>query len=103
MPMKFSTQASSAIQNIRAAAQVRVKEARLPSLSYGSVADALVALDDDAQELEQTERSAEALHESQQELEGRYTAGSGPLYALAVQDCKTGTPTSLMSRRGPRG
>ena len=50
--------------------------------AFQSVADTLVALEDDAKELEQTQRSADALKEVQQELEGRYAAGSAPLYAV---------------------
>ena len=50
--------------------------------AFQSVADTLVALEDDAKELEQTQRSADALKEAQQELEGRYASGSAPLYAV---------------------
>jgi len=50
--------------------------------AFQSVADTLVALEDDAKELEQTQRSADALREVQQELEGRYASGSAPLYAV---------------------
>jgi NodT family efflux transporter outer membrane factor (OMF) lipoprotein len=50
--------------------------------AFQSVADTLVALEDDAKELEQTERSAEALKQVQQELEGRYASGAAPLYAV---------------------
>lgn len=42
-------------------------------------ADTLVSLEDDAKELEQTRRSADALNEMRQELEGRYASGSAPL------------------------
>ena len=51
-------------------------------IAFQSVADTLVALEDDAKELQQTQRSAEALGQVQQELEGRYTAGSEPLYGV---------------------
>lgn len=44
-----------------------------------SGADTLVSLEDDAKELEQTRRSADALNEMRQELEGRYASGSAPL------------------------
>jgi NodT family efflux transporter outer membrane factor (OMF) lipoprotein len=50
--------------------------------AFQSVADALVALDDDAKELEQTQRSADALKQVQEELEGRYASGAAPLYAV---------------------
>jgi NodT family efflux transporter outer membrane factor (OMF) lipoprotein len=50
--------------------------------AFQSVADALVALEDDAKELEQTQRSTDALKEVQQELEGRFASGSAPLYEL---------------------
>jgi len=50
--------------------------------AFQSVADTLVALEDDAKELEQTQRSADALKEVQQELEGRYASGSAPFYAV---------------------
>lgn len=50
--------------------------------AFQSVADTLVSLEDDARELEQTLRSAEALKGVQEELEGRYTSGSAPLYAV---------------------
>jgi NodT family efflux transporter outer membrane factor (OMF) lipoprotein len=50
--------------------------------AFESVADTLVSLEDDARELEQTRRSADALQEVQQELEGRYASGSAPLYAV---------------------
>jgi NodT family efflux transporter outer membrane factor (OMF) lipoprotein len=50
--------------------------------AFQSVADTLVALEDDAKELDQSRRSAEALQEVQQELEGRYASGSAPLYAV---------------------
>jgi outer membrane protein TolC len=50
--------------------------------AFQSVADTLVSLEDDAREFEQTERSAEALKGAQQELEGRYTSGAAPLYAV---------------------
>jgi len=50
--------------------------------AFQSVSDALVALEDDARELEQSQRSAEALREVQQELEGRYASGAAPLYAV---------------------
>jgi NodT family efflux transporter outer membrane factor (OMF) lipoprotein len=47
-----------------------------------SVADTLVSLDEDANELAQTQRSTEALKEIQQEAEGRYAQGAVPLYAV---------------------
>jgi NodT family efflux transporter outer membrane factor (OMF) lipoprotein len=50
--------------------------------AFQSVADTLVSLEDDARELEQTQRSAEALKGVQEELEGRYASGSAPLYAV---------------------
>jgi NodT family efflux transporter outer membrane factor (OMF) lipoprotein len=50
--------------------------------AFQSVADALVALEDDAKELNQTERSADALKQVQEELEGRYASGAAPLYAV---------------------
>ncbi len=50
--------------------------------AFQSVADALVALEDDAKELEQTQRSARALKQVQEELEGRYASGAAPLYAV---------------------
>ena len=50
--------------------------------AFQSVADTLVSLDEDAKELEQTQRSADALKEVQQELEGRFAEGSAPLYAV---------------------
>lgn len=50
--------------------------------AFQSVADTLVSLDEDAKELEQTQRSAEALKEVQQEIEGRYAQGAAPLYAV---------------------
>ena len=50
--------------------------------AFQSVADTLVALEDDAKELEQTRRSADALKEVQEELEGRYASGSAALYAV---------------------
>jgi NodT family efflux transporter outer membrane factor (OMF) lipoprotein len=50
--------------------------------AFQSVADTLVSLDDDAKELEQTRRSADALKEVQEELEGRYASGAAPLYAV---------------------
>jgi NodT family efflux transporter outer membrane factor (OMF) lipoprotein len=50
--------------------------------AFQSVADTLVSLDEDTKELEQTQRSADALKEVQQELEGRYAQGSAPLYAV---------------------
>jgi NodT family efflux transporter outer membrane factor (OMF) lipoprotein len=50
--------------------------------AFQSVADTLVSLEDDARELEQTQRSAEALKGVEEELEGRYTSGSAPLYAV---------------------
>ena len=50
--------------------------------AFQSVADTLVSLDEDAKELEQTQRSAEALKEVQREIEGRYAQGAAPLYAV---------------------
>jgi len=50
--------------------------------AFQSVADTLVSLEDDAQELEQTRRSEEALQQVQEELEGRYASGAAPLYAV---------------------
>ena len=50
--------------------------------AFQSVADTLVSLDEDANELAQTERSTEALKEIQQEAEGRYAQGAVPLYAV---------------------
>jgi NodT family efflux transporter outer membrane factor (OMF) lipoprotein len=50
--------------------------------AFQSVADTLVSLDEDAKELEQTQRSADALKEVQQELEGRYAQGSAPVYTV---------------------
>jgi outer membrane protein TolC len=50
--------------------------------AFQSVADTLVALEDDAKELAQTQRSAGALKQVQEELEGRYAAGAAPLYAV---------------------
>ncbi len=50
--------------------------------AFQSVADALVALDDDAKELKQTQRSAQALKQVQDELEERYASGAAPLYAV---------------------
>jgi len=50
--------------------------------AFQSVADTLVSLEDDARELEQTQRSAEALRGVQEELEGRYASGSTPLYTV---------------------
>ena len=50
--------------------------------AFQSVADTLVSLDEDSQELAQTQRSAEALKEIQQEAEGRYAQGAVPLYAV---------------------
>jgi len=50
--------------------------------AFQSVADTLVSLEDDAKELQETRRSAEALKEVQQELEGRYASGSEQLYAV---------------------
>jgi outer membrane protein TolC len=50
--------------------------------AFQSVADTLVALDDDAKELAQTQRSAGPLKQVQEELEGRYASGAAPLYAV---------------------
>lgn len=50
--------------------------------AFQSVADNLVALEYDAQELEQTQRSVGALKQVQDELEGRYASGSAPLYSV---------------------
>ena len=50
--------------------------------AFQSVADTLVSLEEDAQELEQTRRAAEALGEVQRETEGRYAQGAAPLYAV---------------------
>jgi NodT family efflux transporter outer membrane factor (OMF) lipoprotein len=50
--------------------------------SFQSVADTLVSLDEDAKELDQTQRLTDARKQIQQELEGRYTEGSVPLYAV---------------------
>ena len=50
--------------------------------AFQSVADTLVSLDEDARELEQTQRSALALREIQRETEGRYAAGAAPLYSV---------------------
>jgi len=50
--------------------------------AFQSVADTLVSLDEDANELAQTERSTDALKEIQQEAEGRYAQGAVPLYAV---------------------
>ena len=50
--------------------------------AFQSVADTLVSLDEDANELAQTERSTDALKEIQQEAEGRYAHGAVPLYAV---------------------
>lgn len=50
--------------------------------AFQSVADTLVSLEDDARELEQTQRATEALKEARQELEGRHASGSAPLYAV---------------------
>ena len=50
--------------------------------AFQSVADTLVALEDDARELEQAERSADALKQAQEELEERYAAGSAQFYAV---------------------
>jgi NodT family efflux transporter outer membrane factor (OMF) lipoprotein len=50
--------------------------------AFQSVADTLVSLEEDAKELEQTQRSAETLKEMQQETEQRYAHGAAPLYAV---------------------
>jgi NodT family efflux transporter outer membrane factor (OMF) lipoprotein len=50
--------------------------------AFQSVADTLVALDDDAKELEQTERSADALRQVREEVEARNAAGAAALYAV---------------------
>ena len=50
--------------------------------AFQSIADTLVALDDDARELEQTERAADALKQAQEEQEGRRASGSAPLYSV---------------------
>jgi NodT family efflux transporter outer membrane factor (OMF) lipoprotein len=62
------------------AAVAQYRQTVLAALS--SVADTLVSLDEDAKEFDQTQRSADALKEIQQELEGRYAAGSASLYAV---------------------
>jgi NodT family efflux transporter outer membrane factor (OMF) lipoprotein len=50
--------------------------------AFQSVADTLVSLDEDTKELEQAQRSAQALKEVQQETEERYARGATPLYAV---------------------
>jgi len=50
--------------------------------AFQSVADTLVSLEEDANELEQTQRAAEALSEVQRETEERYARGAAPLYAV---------------------
>lgn len=50
--------------------------------AFQAVADTLVALEDDAKELEQTERSVDALKQVQEETEGRNASGAAPLYAV---------------------
>ena len=50
--------------------------------AFQTVADTLVSLDEDAKELEQTQRSADTLREMQQETEERYANGATPLYAV---------------------
>ena len=50
--------------------------------AFESVADTLVSLEEDAKELEQTQRSTEALKEIQQETEGRYAQGAESMYAV---------------------
>jgi NodT family efflux transporter outer membrane factor (OMF) lipoprotein len=67
----------------RAAYEAAVAQYRQTVLTaFQAVADTLVSLEDDARELEQTQRSAEALRGVQEELEGRYASGSTPLYAV---------------------
>jgi NodT family efflux transporter outer membrane factor (OMF) lipoprotein len=62
------------------AAVAQYRQTVLAALS--SVADTLVSLEEDAKELEQTQRSADALHQVQQEIEGRYAEGAAPQYAV---------------------
>jgi outer membrane protein TolC len=50
--------------------------------AFQSVADTLVAIEDDAKEIGQTQRSADALKQVQEEVEGRYASGAVPLYAV---------------------
>ncbi|HTY92488.1 MAG TPA: efflux transporter outer membrane subunit [Steroidobacteraceae bacterium] len=50
--------------------------------AFQSVADTLVALEDDAREIEQTQRSADALKTIQDEVQGRYEAGSADAYTV---------------------
>jgi outer membrane protein TolC len=50
--------------------------------AFQSVADTLVSLEEGAKELEQTQRSTEALKGIQQETEGRYAQGAEPMYAV---------------------
>ncbi len=64
----------------QAAYEATVAQYRQTVLSaFQSVADTLVALEDDAKELEQSERSVEALKQVQEEVEGRHASGSAPL------------------------
>ena len=71
--------------------------------AFQSVADTLVALDDDAKELEQTERSAEALRQMQAEEEGRHASGSAPLYdVLAAQSQYQNAYVDYISARAAR-